>query len=555
MRLAIIKPAVIVSAAVFLFGLAFAIYTQHAWEDYWITFRCSRNLATGHGLVYTPGERLHSFTSPLGVLIPAAFSWLTGNQSDNLVLWLFRLVSLGALAAGMVLLFQVLQRLLQQRLALWLTLALVGLDAKLVDFSINGMETGLLFFFLALAIHGLMVPGPRQIWRMGAAWAGLMWTRPDSCVYIAAMGIGVLLFPPNQTPGPSRKELLKTLLSACLVCTVLYLPWFVSAWLYYGSPVPHTIVAKAASQPPFTIGGQLLNLLIFPWLLLTRMTSIHSVFAPADAFIGGWPEFILQPGIFLGVVAALAWLFPWVRSPLRLFSLIFFLGNFYLTSVIESPQYAWYLPTVAVFGYLTIGLMFDQIVCWTGRRAETPHAYQWPGLSPGSLRALAYLLMASQLFITLGAARQMRLQQEIIENGLRREIGLWLRHHARTPHDTVMLEPLGYIGYYSGLDMLDFPGLGSKKMVETLKRLGPSRKNEAFLELKPDWLVLRPHEIAFQIFVQQGPLLENYDQVQIFDTSAKIRDLEWLPGKPYLQFDQTFLIFHRKPDAKFKSSG
>lgn len=198
MRLAIIKPAVIVSAAVFLFGLAFAIYTQHAWEDYWITFRCSRNLATGHGLVYTPGERLHSFTSPLGVLIPAAFSWLTGNQSDNLVLWLFRLVSLGALAAGMVLLFQVLQRLLQQRLALWLTLALVGLDAKLVDFSINGMETGLLFFFLALAIHGLMVPGPRQIWRMGAAWAGLMWTRPDSCVYIAAMGIGVLLFPPTR---------------------------------------------------------------------------------------------------------------------------------------------------------------------------------------------------------------------------------------------------------------------------------------------------------------------------------------------------------------------
>ena len=164
-----IKPAVAVALAMFLVAWVFATYTQHAWEDYWITFRCSRNLATGHGLVYTPGERLHSFTSPLGVLLPAGFSWLTGNQSDKLALWLFRLTSIAALCAGMVLLYHLLQRLHQHRPATWLTLALLGLDAKLVDFSINGMETGLLFFFLALAIHGLVVPGLRQRWRIGAA--------------------------------------------------------------------------------------------------------------------------------------------------------------------------------------------------------------------------------------------------------------------------------------------------------------------------------------------------------------------------------------------------
>jgi hypothetical protein len=66
LKIAAIRPAVAVGVAVFLVALVFAIYTQHVWEDYWITFRCSRNLATGNGLVYTPGERLHSFTSPLG---------------------------------------------------------------------------------------------------------------------------------------------------------------------------------------------------------------------------------------------------------------------------------------------------------------------------------------------------------------------------------------------------------------------------------------------------------------------------------------------------------
>jgi hypothetical protein len=146
----------------------------------------------------------------------------------------------------------------------------------------------------------------------------------------------------------------------------------------------------------------------------------------------------------------------------------------------------------------------------------------------------------------------MRVQQQLIENGLRRQIGLWLRAHARTPHDTVMLEPLGYIGYFSGLKMLDHPGLASKEMVEVRKRLGPDRENQVFLELKPDWLVLRPVEILTESLVQRGPLQENYDLVQVFDASEKIRNLGWLPGRPYLMLDQTFLIFHRKSDASSK---
>ena len=35
--------------------LAFAAYTQHAFEDFYITFRVSKNLATGHGLVFNVG--------------------------------------------------------------------------------------------------------------------------------------------------------------------------------------------------------------------------------------------------------------------------------------------------------------------------------------------------------------------------------------------------------------------------------------------------------------------------------------------------------------------
>jgi hypothetical protein len=231
-----------------------------------------------------------------------------------------------------------------------------------------------------------------------------------------------------------------------------------------------------------------------------------------------------------------------LRPQTRLFSLVFFLGNFYLTSLLLNA-YPWYFPTVAVFGYLTIGLLFDQSLCLAGP-ARDGHR-----LLRAALRVLALFLVAGQLFITLCVARQMRVQQQLIENGVRREIGLWLCAHARTPHDTVMLEPLGYVGYFSGLKMLDLPGLASKEVVEVRKQLGPYKENQVFLELKPDWLVLRLGEIGNKGLVQSGPLQENYDQVQVFDASEKVRNLNWLMGRAYLQNDQTFLIFHRKSDA------
>ena len=552
MKTAAIRSEVLVAGAVLLIGLVFAAYTQHAWEDYWITFRISRNLATGHGLVFTPGERLQSFTSPLGVLLPAAFCWLTGNQSDNLVLWLFRVVSTGALAAGVVLLFRVLQTLRLRRVSCWLTVALIGLDAKIVDFSINGMETGLLLFFLALAIHGLVVPRPRQMLRIGAGWAGLMWTRPDSCVYIAILGAGTVFFLSGRTTGKSRIEWGKMFLGAGLVCAALYLSWFLWAWWYYGTPIPHTITAKAANQPPILFDDLVADLVMFPLNLLTpSATCMQLTFLPGYADYGGWPVFLAIGSYALGLPAAFAWLIPGARPQIRLFSLAYFLGNFFLTAVVRK-FFPWYLPTVAVFGYLTIGLIFDQALCLTSRLSQPGWARGWCCHLPKVLRVSAIGLVMGQAAVTVCVARQLQVQQELIENGLRRPIGLWLRDHAQTPHDTVMLEPLGYIGYYSELKMLDWPGLASKKVVEVRKWLGPAGQNQVGLELMPDWLVLRPRECKGGMVIDTWNLQKFYDLVRVFDATDKIKATRWLPGRPYLQFDQTFLVFHRKSDATVK---
>ncbi|MBM3856168.1 MAG: hypothetical protein FJ399_23920, partial [Verrucomicrobia bacterium] len=89
-----------------LLPLAFAAFTQHAWEDYFITLRSSRHLVDGHGLVFNPGERVHTFTSPLGVLVPALCTALAGPDREATALWIFRLINAAFLAGAAALLWR-----------------------------------------------------------------------------------------------------------------------------------------------------------------------------------------------------------------------------------------------------------------------------------------------------------------------------------------------------------------------------------------------------------------------------------------------------------------
>lgn len=74
----------------FLSAMIFSLITNHAWEDWYITYRSSVNLATGYGLVYDPAQKVHSFTSPIGTLLPAAIKFFV-SASDDGVLWWFRI--------------------------------------------------------------------------------------------------------------------------------------------------------------------------------------------------------------------------------------------------------------------------------------------------------------------------------------------------------------------------------------------------------------------------------------------------------------------------------
>ena len=265
------------------------------------------------------------------MLLPAAFYLLTGNHSDQIALWLFRVASLAFLAGGLILFYQSLRALQLRTFSIGLTLALIGLDAKILDFSINGMETGLLIFFLALTIHGLFVAGPRQILRSSAGPGWLMWTRPDSCVYIAVFWRGGAFFPERFfRPGdrwPDRMA--QSHLKRRRGLHHLYLPWFVWAWSYYGSPVPHTIVAKGANQAPMHLAGLLGSLVMFPHEpLFAYNTSLPYTFLLGlrrSRRLDGW---LHLPFLRAGFGGRAVWIAPALRPHTRPLSLAYSWATF-----------------------------------------------------------------------------------------------------------------------------------------------------------------------------------------------------------------------------------
>jgi hypothetical protein len=537
------RSVLMVVGVVFALGLAWAMVARVAWEDYYITYRASKNLAEGNGLVFTPGERVHSFTSPLGVLLPALSYLLTGRTSDDAALWIFRVMSFAALAGAAGFMWSALRRLRpDQPWVAILAVAWLATDSKTLVFTTGGMETGVLLLFLSWMLWACVTAPARFAWHLGVTWAGLMWSRPDSCVYIAAVGIGLLVFSRREGGAVvPRARMLRELLVAGAICAVLYGPWFAWAWSYYGSPVPHTIVAKGLFQET-GLGLIAREVASFPRTWWHGDSSLIYTFLP---YYGGLPTALefMRPGFFWLASVMIALLgAPGVSREVRLAAWVFLVGHLYLTIMTKFPA-PWYVPQVAWLGVFALLLALGQ---WSaGERAA-----RW---RRGAAWVVAGALVAGSALWAGIMAWQGRLESLVIEQGVRRPIGEWLRREAASPRDTVFLEPLGYIGFYSGLKMLDYPGLSSPEVVAA-RKLAPNRSypygwGHLIPILRPDWVVIRPFERDEVNKNDPLVLAGSYDRVHVFDVTARIAALPAVPLRGYLNYNGVFEVYRRKATA------
>jgi hypothetical protein len=532
--------------AAVLICLAYSLYTNQTWEDSLITLRHSENLLNGEGLTYNPGTRVHGFTSPINVLLLTFCHLITGRSSYVATVWAYRVFSIPAFAASGVLLLKAFHETPPRwTVATWFLGCVYLFNVSTIAFSTNGMETAFMLLFVAWCVYLLSRANPDQWLARGLCWAGLMWSRPDGCIYIAAFSLSELIFL-----SASRRATFVSLLKSAAVSALAYGPWVIWAWLYYGSPIPHTIIAKANVEQ-----GALAQLVGTLDNLIASLISIAGqVFRPMyygdlipDWWTSGiWARLISGLSKLVGI-AALLYVFCPVRDRFgRAMSLSFLMLCFYLAYM--PMPYPWYFPPAALLGTIAFTRAATALALTTNERLT---AYLHLRQPRTIVLAMFVVLAVGSAIVFVAACQEQRVQQAEIEVGNRTVLGTWLKEHAK-PTDTVYLEPLGYIGYFSGLHMNDFPGLVSPEVVQLRRQLPKDdfgAKAARYLvigQLKPNWVVLRSLEYTN---LARLPAMEqftkDYTMAQEFNVEDRLRQYRFLPGRKSLQFDAHYGVFKR----------
>jgi hypothetical protein len=411
---------------------------------------------------------------------------------------------------------------------------LAVLEIKTTAFAMSGQEAGLMIGFLGPAF-ALAVLGWTRHWALGGLlWAGLMYTRPDGWVEIAALALATLAFPAEP-----RRALGVALLKSAGVCALGYLPWLLFTWSYYGSPIPHTIIAK---YHPVAFHSRIFD----AWAPLEAAfaqapATLCAVLAPIYDWHmdgpGGWPKRLHDVLASLELVAVLYWAVPTRDRLGRMASFAAFVIFGYLVWANLVTAYApWYFPPVA---FLSLFTLVNAIATLAGA-----------GRGRLVRGALGGLMMAGLLlvmrFIFTRSLEPLWLKQQVVENQNRREVGRWLREHVPAG-ERIYLEPLGYIGYYSRGRMLDWPGLVAPAVVAVRRRSGRTDFDWAdpVAALAPEWLVARPGEVA-RLRKEQPDAFAHYEQAAVFNVTDLLVAAGPYTGSNMMLGDAVFIILHRR---------
>ena len=490
--------------------LTFWFYTGRVWEDALITVTAARNVWEGFGLTHHASEPyVQSFTSPISVLIPIA-----GELFQQGLLFL-RLSSLVASVATIYFAYRIGVLLAFHWVAQVLVLTYLSCDQLQIFFGMGGMETQVV---TAIAVAVLYFYLDGNWWALGVACGCATISRPEFIMFLLPpVGGALLLFHRRAIP----KVAIPTL--------ALALPWYGFATLYYGSPVPNTIVAKSWS---YQIG-----LFSASWKEMWNFTvRSWRDYAPFKEFWLSYqaplPDLVLRAIValvlllFMGGLAASV-----MRKPgLLIAGLAFIAFVAYRNSTIMNSYYMWYLPPFTALLFIVAGYGLSELAAKGPRTA----------IGLGMILALSYAL---HLPFSMPLDKKV---QETIEVNVRQRTGYALAGIMKSNDDTAVLEPLGFMGWAAfNKTVYDFPGLGSKVAVRATKNLSYPRVAGLVDALQPTYAVLRPNEF--------GDLIQRFPETAAkYEVAAQMRAVPDLTlrnmGYAYRVIDNDFRILRRTRD-------
>ena len=453
-------------------------------DDSFITYRYARNILSGEGFVYNPGEQVLGTTTPLYTLTMVALGALTGGTEAN-----FPMLALlfNALADALT-------ALLLWKLGVKLGYKFAGAAAALVwavapfsvTFAIGGLETSLYILLLTAAVYTHTNNHHKRTALLAAL--GLL-TRPDALLLLTPLGlVRIIQTVSNQRSADSEKISLGEIISFCTPTAA----WFGFAAYYFGSPIPHSILAKSLAYrlPQTAALVRLLQHYTTPFLG-------HLTFGISWIGIG----LIIYPFFFvIGTRAALKEnkrLWPWVVYP-WLYFVVFAIAN--------PLIFRWYLtpPLPAYIFFILIGLEhFIRNI--TSKRGEHTGAQGWRVRLGTALLPLVILLPLALTLrgwtlnpdhgLTRPAPKMAWYKLELLYHQaaeiLSDEIG-----DAPEPLPVLAAGDVGVLGFHTPTRILDTVGLNSPQSTkyypldESFYAINYAIPPDLIFDQQPDYIII-----------------------------------------------------------------
>lgn len=442
-------------------------------DDAYITYRVARNLAQGLGPVYNAGERVLTVTTPGYMLLLAAAS----PASQDFVLLGLALNALALLLVG-ALLIDLSETPLAAATATALTLSFPLLSEAL------GMETPLYMAAILAAFSAYRRattrsadPRRQERWLMAtAAAAGAAFLlRPDGLLVALAIGVHWL--------ATARRVPWKAL----AVFAAAAAPWLLFAWLYYGSPVPNTLAAKAT---------QALAQAIPRWGegLLTAAGDWVRQFPVAAAMAAA--------GLALALIRRRG-----DRLPLLLWAAVYVAAHVAL----GVRSYFWYYAPLAPVIALLAG--DAAAAAARGLAARLAGRRRAALIRTGLMAGLMALTLAPALSaaVVLAQPPELRRREEAYQ-----QTAAALRTLCADGDPTVGAAEIGLIGYISNCRIVDFAGLLQPDVARL--RLDPAAKMAWTIKRYRPELVLLSGGVNYPFQVGDAPWFRaRYETADIYD--------------------------------------
>ena len=414
------------------------LLTHHIQEDAFITWRVAQNLLD-YGVIGFNGEtKISASTTHLYVFVSYVFNLIFGKENFIYPLLIFNslLFTIGSYFLSKL----ILENPVHQAIFIFL----FGILPPSIKISILGMEYGILFFLeMALLYFGFK---QNKIWAQILFPILILFTRIDTVIFLGIVFLVDIIW--------NKKIRWFYILGGILGVVVL----MSFNWFYFGELVNNTIVAKSV-----TYAKNMSLALQWKYFLMNYgnfwgMLKLPGDFNPFTILV-----LFFELLAFLYIVSK--------RESKNLFIWIIFLFGWtkQLIFISQRSYFDWYywVPQILLFAVILVFVL-----------EQKTYKFWWV-----SLLVIFYILpmAAFQTIHSIATGNG--------EWNYRRSIGLFLKDYEKDKNQYILLEPAGYIPYFSGLKAIDEVGLVDKEIQAEIKKDKANYWKNTVEKRKPKYLL------------------------------------------------------------------